>query len=85
MLNVDQITKLQLMELALVEITLSDEYKGLSAEDYHPDLNLVDALTAVSQVLDQHCPSSPYQVSPGFAEMFSAASLLNRVQILGDK
>lgn len=85
MLNADQITKLQLMELALVEITASPEYKSLSACEYSPDLTLVDALQAISEVLDHYCPSTPYTVAPGFTEMFSAASLLNRVQILGDK
>ncbi len=85
MLNSDQIAKLQLMELALVEITSSPEYKTLSAEDYHPNLNLIDSLTGISQILDHYCPSTPYQLAPGFSEMFSAASLLNNLQVLGDK
>lgn len=58
-----QIQKLELVEQLLMAIISSVEFESLvNSGNYHPDINLSDALEAVSYLLD-HCSScSPYPV-----------------------
>ncbi len=52
MLRTNQIGRLDSIEQYLKQIIESEEYKQLKEGDYQPDLNLEDALTAVSYLLD---------------------------------
>ncbi len=52
MLRTNQIGRLDTIEQYLKQIIESEEYKQLKEGDYQPDLNLEDALTAVSYLLD---------------------------------
>lgn len=79
-LTVDQIAKLDQMEQDLKEIIDSPEFQSLELGDYHPDLHLVDALSAISYLLDYCVPSSKYPEP--LAKFFDHAALNNRLQIL---
>ncbi len=52
MLRTNQIGRLDTIEQYLKQIIESEEYKQLKEGDYQPDLNLEDAITAVSYLLD---------------------------------
>ncbi len=52
MLRTNQIGRLDSIEQYLKQIIESEEYKQLKEGDYQPDLNLEDALTAISYLLD---------------------------------
>ena len=52
-------TSLDTIEQYLKQIIESEEYKQLKEGDYQPDLNLEDALTAVSYLLDYLSTQTP--------------------------
>ena len=59
MLRTNQIGRLDSIEQYLKQIIESEEYKQLKEGDYQPDLNLEDALTAVSYLLDYLSTQTP--------------------------
>ncbi len=59
MLRTNQIGRLDTIEQYLKQIIESEEYKQLKEGDYQPDLNLEDALTAVSYLLDYLSTQTP--------------------------
>lgn len=80
MLTKHQIDRLAAFEGFLVELLDSPEFKEVEAsDDFHPDLNLADALQAIGCLLDHQGACEPVVLSPNFQKLFGDRQLSNKL------